>query len=233
MAYEALKETVWQANLHVVEAGLVELTWGNASGVDREQGVMAIKPSGVAYDAMEPDDVVVLSLETGGVIEGALRPSSDTPTHRHLYRAFPSAGGIVHTHSDFAVSWAQAEQSIPCLGTTHADHFYGAIPVTRRMRAEEIRTAYERHTGAVIVERFREGDLDPVEVPGVLVAGHGPFAWGPTPEKAVENARVLESVARKALRTVQIAPDAQPIDQVLLDKHYLRKHGTDAYYGQN
>ena len=232
MNYDALKKTVWQANLDIVEAGLVELTWGNASGIDRDLGVVAIKPSGVDYDAMDPGDIVVLSLETGEVVEGALKPSSDTPTHRHLYQAFPSAGSIVHTHSSCAVSWAQAERAIPCLGTTHADHFYGAIPVTRRMREGEIRGAYEQETGAVIAERFREGGLDPARIPGVLVAGHGPFAWGPTVEKAVENAVALESVACMALGTYQISPDAAPIDQALLDKHYLRKHGAGAYYGQ-
>lgn len=232
MAYEALKEAVWQANLDIVRAGLVELTWGNASGVDRAAGVMAIKPSGVAYDAMQPSDMVVLSLETGEVVEGHLRPSSDTPTHLHLYRSFEGAGGVVHTHSRYAVSWAQAERDLPCFGTTHADHFYGTIPVTRRMKADEIREAYEHNTGVVIVECFRERGIDPDAVPGVLVAGHGPFAWGTTPQKAVENAIVLESVARMALQTLQINPQARPIDQVLLDKHFLRKHGSGAYYGQ-
>ena len=178
MAYEALKQAVWQANLDLVAAGLVERTWGNASGVDREAGVMAIKPSGVAYDRLEPDDVVVLSLETGEPLERGLKPSSDTPTHRYLYRQFERIGGVVHTHSSHAVIWAQAERDLPCLGTTHADHFYGAIPVTRRMREEEIRDAYEENTGVVIAERFREGGLDPAQIPGVLVAGHGPFAWG-------------------------------------------------------
>lgn len=232
MAIDTLKEDVHQANRDIVDAGLVELTWGNASAVDRDRGVLVIKPSGVDYEIMEPEDMVVVSLESGEVVEGDLDPSSDTPTHRHLYRQFPSLGGIVHTHSHFAVSWAQAEREIPCLGTTHADHFYGAIPVTRRMREEEIRNEYERETGAVIVERFREDDIDPAEVPGVLVAGHGPFAWGADMETAVENAIVLESVARKALHTRMINPEASSIDQVLLDKHYLRKHGADAYYGQ-
>jgi L-ribulose-5-phosphate 4-epimerase len=232
MGYEALKEAVWQANLDIVDAGLVVLTWGNASGADREAGVMAIKPSGVAYDALQPADMVVLSLATGEVVEGTLKPSSDTPTHLYLYRQFASIGGIVHTHSSHAVSWAQAERELPCLGTTHADHFYGAVPVTRRMRAEEIREAYEHNTGVVIVERFREGGLDPAEIPGVLVAGHGPFAWGAAPHKAVENAIVLESVARMALHTYLVNPESRPVDQVLLDKHFLRKHGADSYYGQ-
>jgi len=232
MAHDSLKEAVHQANLDIVEAGLVELTWGNASAVDREAGVLAIKPSGVDYDAMTPADIPVVSLDTGERVEGALKPSSDTPTHRALYRAFPSLGGVVHTHSTHAVSWAQAEQSIPCFGTTHADHFYGPIPVTRRMTDAEIRQDYEHNTGAVIVECFREQDLDPAEIPGVLVAGHGPFAWGEDVEQAVETAIVLESVAMKALDTRQLNPDAEPIAQTLLDKHYLRKHGEEAYYGQ-
>lgn len=233
MAHKALKQAVWQANLDIVSAGLVELTWGNASGVDRDAGVMAIKPSGVAYDVLKPEDIVVLDLETGAVLGEGLRPSSDTPTHRYLYQQFVGIAGIVHTHSTHAVSWAQAERELPCLGTTHADHFYGTIPVTRRMREEEIQEAYEHNTGGVIVERFREGGIDPVQIPGVLVAGHGPFAWGSTPEKAVENAIVLESVARMALHTYILHPSAQPIDQVLLDKHFLRKHGPGAYYGQH
>jgi L-ribulose-5-phosphate 4-epimerase len=232
MGYEALKQAVWEANLEVVKAGLVVLTWGNASGADRAAGVMAIKPSGVAYDAMRPEDMVVLSLESGEVVEGSLRPSSDTPTHLYLYRAFPEVGGVVHTHSSHAVSFAQAERDIPCLGTTHADHFYGPVPATRRMREEEIRDAYEHNTGAVIVECFRERGIDPGAVPGVLVAGHGPFAWGPTPHKAVENAVVLEEVARMALHTRILNAEATAIEQALLDKHFLRKHGAGAYYGQ-
>lgn len=232
MGYEALKEAVHRANLQIVEAGLVELTWGNASAVDRDAGVLAIKPSGVEYDCMAPEDIVVVSLDTEAVVEGELDPSSDTPTHRALYRQFPSLGGVVHTHSNYAVSWAQAERPIPCLGTTHADHFYGEIPVTRRMTEAEIRDEYEHNTGAVIVECFRKSDANPTEVPGVLVAGHGPFAWGDDMQHAVENAIVLESVAEKALHTRRINPDTGPIDQVLLDKHYLRKHGDEAYYGQ-
>lgn len=233
MAYDSLKAAVHQANLDIVEAGLVELTWGNASAVDRSAGVLAIKPSGVDYDTMSPDDIVVVSLETEEVVDGDLNPSSDTPTHRELYRQFPSIGGVVHTHSDVAVSWAQAERAIPCLGTTHADHFYGEIPVTRRMTDEEMQAEYEHNTGAVIVERFREDEIAPAQVPGVLVAGHGPFAWGEDMEHAVENAIVLESVAQKAMQTYMINPDATPIDQTLLDKHYLRKHGEEAYYGQS
>jgi L-ribulose-5-phosphate 4-epimerase len=232
MAYDTLKQTVWQANQDIVEAGLVELTWGNASAVDRDAGVMAIKPSGVAYDTLTPDDVPVLSLQTGERVEGDLKPSSDTPTHRHLYRQFTGIGGVVHTHSHYAVAWAQARRAVPCLGTTHADHFYGTIPVTRAMHEDEIQSDYEKNTGAVVVERFREHDLDPLEIPGVLVRGHGPFAWGADLDAAVEHAVVLESVARKALDTYQLAPDADPLDRALLDKHYLRKHGAEAYYGQ-
>jgi len=232
MAYRELKERVWRANLDVVEAGLVELTWGNASGVDRQAGVMAIKPSGVPYDALQPEDIVLLSLDDGRTIDSRLRPSSDTPTHLHLYREFESIGGVVHTHSTHAVSWAQAEREVPCFGTTHADHFYGAVPVTRRMTADEIRSEYEHNTGVVIVERFRDGRLDPLEIPGVLVACHGPFAWGATVESAVENAIVLESVSRMALNTLHVNPSATAIDQALLDKHFLRKHGPGAYYGQ-
>lgn len=232
MSYDALRETVWRANLELVQAGLVILTWGNVSGVDRAAGVLAIKPSGVAYDAMRPEDIVIVSLETGEVVDGALRPSSDTPTHRLLYREFPGIGGVAHTHSGAAVSWAQAERDVPCLGTTHADHFHGCVPVTRRLREAEVRRDYEHHTGAVIVECFRERALDPLDVPGVLVAGHGPFAWGEGARKAVENAIALEATARMALDTLRINPDAPGIDQVLLDKHHRRKHGTGAYYGQ-
>lgn len=232
MAHEGLKEAIWQANLDIVEAGLVVLTWGNASGVDRDAGVMAIKPSGVAYDRLRPADIVVLSLEDGAPIEDGYKPSSDTPTHLYLYREFEAVGGIVHTHSTHAVSWAQAERELPCLGTTHADHFYGTVPVTRRMRAAEIRDAYEHNTGVAIVECFQEGGLDPAQIPGVLVAGHGPFAWGPTPAAAVENAVVLESIAEMALHTMQLNPEASLISRNLLDKHFLRKHGPGAYYGQ-
>lgn len=236
MAHDALREAVWKANLDLVASGLVVLTWGNVSGADRAAaggaGVVAIKPSGVAYDAMRPEDMVVLSLASGEVVEGALRPSSDTPTHLHLYREFPAAGGVVHTHSPHAVSWAQAERDVPCLGTTHADHFYGPVPVTRRLRDDEVHTAYEHNTGVVIAECFRERGVDPAAVPGVLVAGHGPFAWGESPRKAVENAVALEATARMALDTLRLNPDAPGIGRVLLDKHYLRKHGAGAYYGQ-
>lgn len=236
MAHEALREAVWRANLDLVASGLVVLTWGNVSGADRSAdggaGVMAIKPSGVAYDAMRPEDMVVLSLTSGEVVEGTLRPSSDTPTHLHLYREFPGAAGVTHTHSLHAVSWAQAERDVPCLGTTHADHFYGPVPTTRRMRDAEVEGAYEHNTGVVIVECFRERGLDPAAVPAVLVAGHGPFTWGGSPRKAVENAIALEATAQMAMHTLRLNADAPGIGQVLLDKHYLRKHGAAAYYGQ-
>jgi len=232
VAHEALRAAVWRANLDLVESGLVVLTWGNVSGADRGAGVMAIKPSGVSYADMGPDDMVVVSLDSGAVVGGSLRPSSDTPTHLHLYRAFDAIGGVAHTHSSHAVSWAQAERDVPCLGTTHADHFYGPIPVTRRLREEEIRGEYERDTGVVIVECLGTRGLDPVAMPGVLVAGHGPFAWGATPRKAVENAIALEATARMALDTLRINPQAAGIDRALLDKHHGRKHGAGAYYGQ-
>ena len=232
MAFEKLKGDVCRANHEIVEHGLVELTWGNVSAVDTDEGVMAIKPSGVAYNALSAVDIVVLSIADGSIVEGDLRPSSDTPTHLHLYRQFPEIGAIVHTHSRHAVSWAQAERGIACLGTTHADHFYGSVPVTRRLRPEEIERDYERNTGAVIVERFRERAIDPLEVPAVLVACHGPFAWGENTKAAVENAVVLESVAYMALQTLALSPEAGAVDNELLDKHFLRKHGASAYYGQ-
>jgi L-ribulose-5-phosphate 4-epimerase len=232
MAYEALKESVWEANLAIVEAGLVVLTWGNASGADREAGVMGIKPSGIAYDLLEPGHIVIVSLEDGSVVDGSLRSSSDTPTHLHLYRHFEAIGGIVHTHSPHAVVWAQAGRDLPCLGTTHADHFFGSVPVSRRLRHAEIRSAYEENTGAVIVERFRDAGLDPVHIPGVLVHGHGPFTWGSDAGRAVENAIVLESVAQMALETYRLNPDVKPISQALLGRHFLRKHGPEAYFCQ-
>jgi L-ribulose-5-phosphate 4-epimerase len=233
MAYENLKRQVLKANLALVEAGLVVLTWGNASGADRDAGVLAIKPSGVSYETLGVDDIVVLTIATGEVVEGRGRPSSDTPTHLHLYREFPGVNGVVHTHSLHATAFAQAKRGIPCLGTTHADNFHGDIPVTREMRPEEVAVDYELNTGKVIVERFREGRIDPANVPGVLVANHAPFAWGPTPEKAVENAVVLEFAAKMALAGLALAPDIKPIPGYLLDKHFFRKHGPQAYYGQS
>ena len=231
MSFDALKESVCQINRDLVPAGLVVLTWGNASGVDRQAGVMAIKPSGVPYDKLKASDIVVLELATGKVVEGSGRPSSDTPTHLHLYRSFPNIGGIVHTHSLFATSFAQARRDIPCLGTTHADNFYGAIPVTRAMTREEILQEYELNTGKVIVEIFSSRGINPDQVPGVLVASHAPFTWGSTTAKALENAIVLEMVAHMQINAYGLSPQVPPIDQTLLDKHFLRKHGPGAYYG--
>ena len=227
---EDLKKRVCDANLQLVAEGLVIQTWGNVSGVDRASGNAVIKPSGVPYDEMWPEQMVVISVETGEVVEGSLRPSSDTPTHILLYRAFPNIGGVVHTHSLYATAWAQARRDLPALGTTHADYFYGPVPCTRLLTAEEIAAEYEANTGHVIVERFAE--LDPLHFPGVLVASHAPFAWGETVEKAVENAVVLENVARLASETLRINAAVQPMQQELLDKHFLRKHGAGAYYGQ-
>jgi len=233
MAFQTLKQQVCDANVELVDAGLVVLTWGNASAADRDEGVVVIKPSGIDYDELTPDEMVIMSIETGEVLEGELRPSSDAATHLLLYQQFPTIGGVVHTHSTHATSCAQAGREIPCMGTTHADHFYGTVPVTRPLTDEEIAVEYERNTGVVIVERFRKGGLDPADVPGVLVHGHGPFAWGCGVQAAVENAIVLEEVARTFLYTVTLNPNAGPIGQRLLDKHYRRKHGPSAYYGQS
>jgi L-ribulose-5-phosphate 4-epimerase len=223
-----LKEQVWKANLELVRHGLVTLTWGNASGLDRKKGILAIKPSGVAYDDVRPADMVLVDLE-GKKVEGQLNPSSDTPTHLELYKAFPGIGGVVHAHSEYATMFAQAGREVPCLGTTHADIFYGAVPVTRLLTRAEVIRDYERNTGRVIVERFK--DLDPAERPGVLVAGHGPFSWGRTAARAVENSLALEKIAKLAWGTLALsAPPAFP--RRLLDKHFLRKHGPGAYYGQ-
>lgn len=229
---EALKEKVCKANLDLVDEGLVIQTWGNVSGVDREQGLMVIKPSGVPYGDMKPEHMVVVSLKTGQTVEGTLRPSSDTPTHLVLYRAFPGIGGVVHTHSLYATAWAQAKRDIPALGTTHADYWYDGIPCTRLMTKDEIGGAYEAKTGDVIVETFTGRKIDPMQVPSVIVASHGPFAWGETPDKAVHNAVVMEFVARLASETLRIVPDVGRMQQELLDKHFLRKHGPGAYYGQ-
>jgi L-ribulose-5-phosphate 4-epimerase len=232
MPHDDLKQHVWEINLGIVEAGLVLLTWGNASGVDRAAGVVAIKPSGVDYEKLHADDMVILSLKSGEQVEGELKPSSDTATHLELYRAFDGIGAIVHTHSTFATSWAQAGREIPCMGTTHADHFYGPVPIARALSADEIANDYESNTGRAIVERFVTGGIDPLQVPGVLLPGHGPFAWGATPAKAMENAIVLEEVAKLNTYALMANPEAAPIPQPLLDKHFLRKHGKNAYYGQ-
>jgi L-ribulose-5-phosphate 4-epimerase len=229
MAFEQLKEAVLCANLDLPKHGLVTFTWGNVSGIDRERGAVVIKPSGVSYEAMQVKDMVVLDLE-GQVIEGSLRPSSDTPTHLALYRKYAEIGGIVHTHSTHATSWAQAGRAIPAFGTTHADYFYGAIPCSRPLTPAEVKDAYELNTGLVIIETLGSGK--PLEVPGILVSQHAPFAWGKSADDAVHNAVVLEEVARMALFTVMLAPNQSPVPDHLLDKHYLRKHGAGAYYGQ-
>jgi len=227
---EQLKKAVCQANLDLVAKGLVVETWGNVSGIDRARGLVVIKASGVAYAGMKPEHMVVVSLQTGKVVEGNLKPSSDTPTHLVLYRAFKDLGGIVHSHSLYATAWAQARRGIPALGTTHADYFYGPIPCTRAMTPKEIKSDYELNTGKVIVERFRR--IDPMTMPAVLVASHAPFVWGPTVEKAVENSVALEFVARLANETLRANARVRPMQSVLLDKHFLRKHGAGAYYGQ-
>ncbi|SFL71989.1 L-ribulose-5-phosphate 4-epimerase [Halanaerobium salsuginis] len=226
---EALKEEVLQANLELPKRELVTYTWGNVSGIDREKGLFVIKPSGVEYDKMTAQDMVVVDL-AGNKVEGDLNPSSDTATHRYLYNNFANIGGIVHTHSNWATSWAQAGKGIPAFGTTQADYFYGKIPCTRKMTAEEINGEYEWDTGKVIVEAF--ADLDPMQVPAVLVKNHGPFTWGKDAANAVHNAVVLEEVAKMAYRALNLTPDLAAMDQVLLDKHFLRKHGENAYYGQ-
>ncbi len=227
---EELKQAVWEANLQLPKHGLVTFTWGNVSGIDREKGLMVIKPSGVEYDALTASDMVVVDVETGKVAQGDLNPSSDTDTHLALYRAFQNIGGVVHTHSRWATIFAQAGRGIPALGTTHGDYFYGEIPCTRRMTAEEIGGRYELETGNVIVERFRH--LDPDSIPAVLVHSHGPFCWGRDAKEAVHNAVVLEEVAFMAWHNLAWDAALPPMQQELLDKHFLRKHGKNAYYGQ-
>ena len=229
---EELKKIVCEANLELPKYGLVTFTWGNVSGVDREKGLMVIKPSGVEYDNMTPEDMVVVSLATGERVEGKWKPSSDTATHVALYNAFPNIGGVVHTHSRWATSWAQAGKSINAYGTTHGDYFYGTIPCTRKMTPEEIAGEYELETGNVIIETFKDRNIDPDQVPSVLVCSHGPFAWGTDPHNAVHNSVVLEELAFMAFHTEAMTPGISPMQQELLDKHYLRKHGKNAYYGQ-
>jgi L-ribulose-5-phosphate 4-epimerase len=227
-----LREQVWRANQAIVAAGLVTLSFGNASGADREAGVVLIKPSGVPYETLRPDYMVAVSLADGSVVEGDLRPSSDTPTHLLLYRRFPAIGGVVHTHSTAAVAWAQAGRPIPALGTTHADHFHGPVPVTRPLTREEVEGDYERETGEVIAATIEALGLDPLEMPAVLVASHGPFTWGRDAQDAAENAIALEAVAAMAAGTLAVNPGVAPVGQYLLDRHYNRKHGPGAYYGQ-
>lgn len=229
---EQLKQEVCKANLLLPKHGLVTFTWGNVSAVDRETGLVVIKPSGVEYDEMTADDMVVVDLD-GNVVEGHYKPSSDTPTHVELYKAFPSLGGVVHTHSRWATSFAQAGVSIPAMGTTHGDYFYGDIPCTRPMTPEEISGEYEKETGNVIIETFQEQGIDAALIPAALVFSHGPFAWGKDAMEAVHNAVVLEEVAFMAMHAIQLNPSVCRMQQELLDKHYLRKHGKNAYYGQN
>ena len=227
---ETLKQQVFLANLQLPKHGLVTFTWGNVSGIDRAAGLVVIKPSGVSYEMMKAEDMVLVSLESGNVVEGTLKPSSDTPTHLELYKAFPNIGGIVHTHSRWATSFAQAGRGIAALGTTHGDYFYGEIPCTRPMTPAEIGGAYEKETGTVIIETFK--DKDPDAIPAVLVYSHGPFAWGKSPDDAVHNAVVLEEVAFMNFHALALTPGLAPMQKELLDKHYLRKHGKNAYYGQ-
>ena len=228
---EQLKQAVYEANMELPRRGLVTYTWGNVSGIDREQGLVVIKPSGVEYEELTPDKLVVLDLD-GNIMEGELNPSSDTKTHLELYKAFPALGGVVHTHSPHAVAWAQAGEDIPCYGTTHADYFYGAIPCARHLTTEEIDEDYEKNTGKIIVETFTGRDLDPVHLPAVICRSHGPFAWGETVVEAVYHAAVLEEVAKMALLTRQVKQDAEPAPAHVVEKHFMRKHGPNAYYGQ-
>jgi L-ribulose-5-phosphate 4-epimerase len=227
--FTELKERVWHANQNLVKNGLVILTWGNVSGIDREREIIAIKPSGVSYESLKTEDIVLVDLK-GNIIEGTLNPSSDTATHLVLYRAFKEIQGISHTHSAYATMFAQACLEIPCLGTTHADSFASSIPVTRFINKEEVDRNYEESTGQVIIERFK--DMSPMEIPAVLVAGHGPFTWGASPEKSVENSIILEEVAKMTVGTLQLNSEVNPLPDYIQKKHYLRKHGTDSYYGQ-
>ena len=228
---EELKEKVYLANMELPKRNLVTYTWGNVSGIDRESGLFVIKPSGVDYDVLRPSDMVVMDLQ-GNKVEGKLNPSSDTKTHMVLYNAFPKVGGIVHTHSPYAVAWAQAGEDLPCYGTTHADYFYGSIPCARHLTQEELDEDYERNTGVTIVETFKERGLDPKAVPAVLCFSHGPFTWGKDPAQAVYHSVVLEECAKMGIFTRMVNPNAAPAPQRMQDKHYMRKHGPNAYYGQ-
>jgi L-ribulose-5-phosphate 4-epimerase len=231
--FEELREQVVEANLEIVRAGLVVLTFGNASAVEREAGVMAIKPSGIPYEQLTPESVVVVDLQSGAPVDSTYRASSDTPTHLVLYRAFEEIGGIVHTHSPFATAWAQACRDLPCLGTTHADHFCGSVPVTRAMTSDELTDEYEARTGDMIVQALTQRAFEPLEMPAVLVASHGPFTWGASAAQAVENAIALEAVAASSFRTELLRPGGAAIGGDLLRRHFLRKHGPAAYYGQS
>lgn len=228
---EELKNIVFNANMELPKKGLITYTWGNVSGIDREKGLVVIKPSGVSYDNMKASDMVVVDMD-GKVVEGEYRPSSDTATHIELYKKYPNLGGIVHTHSTFATSWAQSCNDIPALGTTHADYFYGDIPCTRKLTEDEIKSNYEVETGNVIIETIEKRQIKAIEVPGIIVASHGPFTWGKNPDDAVHNAVVLEEVAKMAYYTVTLNPRIKETESYLQDKHYLRKHGANAYYGQ-
>ena len=228
---EELKKKVYEANMELPRRGLITYTWGNVSEIDRDTGYFVIKPSGVDYDKLRPEDMVVMDLE-GKRIEGTLNPSSDTPTHLELYKKYPKIGGVVHTHSPEATSWAQAGRDIPLYGTTHADYFYGSIPCARSLTPEEIGGEYERNTGLVIIETFEQRGLNPMHTPGVLCTNHGPFTWGKDAAEAVHNAVVLEEVARMAIRTELLNPQVQPAPDSIRDKHFFRKHGENAYYGQ-
>ena len=232
MLLKELREQVYEANKELPRRNLVTYTWGNVSGIDRESGLFVIKPSGVEYDALRPEDLVVMDL-AGNKVEGKLNPSSDTKTHLVLYNAFPEIGGIVHTHSPYAVGWAQAGEDIPCYGTTHADYFYGPVPCARHLTQEELDEDYERNTGKIIVETFRARGIDPVAVPAVICFSHGPFTWGRDAAQAVYHAVVLEEVAKMAIFTRQLNPAAAPAPQRIQNKHYMRKHGPNAYYGQS
>ncbi|MDO4483662.1 MAG: L-ribulose-5-phosphate 4-epimerase [Clostridia bacterium] len=226
-----LRRVVYEQNMELQKRGLVTYTWGNVSGIDRDKGVFIIKPSGVDYDKLSPENMVIVDLE-GKRVEGDLNPSSDMLTHLELYNHFPEIGGVVHTHSPYAVAWAQAGRDIPCYGTTHADYFYGTIPCTRSLTPEEIDAGYERNTGVVIIETLEERKINPIHTPGIICRNHGPFAYGKNAEDAVYHAVVLEEVAKMALFTKQINPDAGPAPKHIMDKHFLRKHGPNAYYGQ-
>ncbi len=228
---EELKQKVYEANMELPQRNLVTYTWGNVSGIDREQGLFVIKPSGVDYEDLKPEDMVVIDLD-GNQMAGSLKPSSDTKTHLELYRAFPQIGGIVHTHSPYAVSWAQARRDIPCYGTTHADYFYGPVPCCRNLSPAEIEENYEANTGKVIVDTFRERDINPMYVPAVICANHGPFTWGKDATQAVYHAVVLEEVAKMAMFTEQDSPMVEAAPRCIQDKHFMRKHGPNAYYGQ-
>lgn len=228
---EQLKERVYAANLELVARGVVIYTWGNVSEIDRTSGIVAIKPSGVDYDVMKPDDIVLVSLETGESVEGKWKPSSDTPTHLELYRAFPEIGGITHTHSTNAVAFAQAGMDIPALGTTHADYFYGDIPCTRALTKAEVESAYEANTGKVVVETIQSRVYPVLSIPGIVVKNHGPFAWGKNAASSVYHAVVMEKVSEMAIKSLQLNPQSE-MAQYVLDKHYMRKHGPNAYYGQ-